>query len=96
MKRVKKLTLFLLVAALLPVSCNDDFLNTQPLDKISSEATWADGPLSEAFIFNVYSFLGYGGFEEEGLSSCATRLNDAMTMIMAKVIFFISMLIWCI
>lgn len=69
MKRVKKLTLFLLVAALLPVSCNDDFLNTQPLDKISSEATWADGPLSEAFIFNVYSFLGYGGFEEEGLSS---------------------------
>ncbi|MEM9934003.1 MAG: RagB/SusD family nutrient uptake outer membrane protein, partial [Bacteroidota bacterium] len=50
-------------------SCNDDFLNTEPLDKISSEATWADGPLAEAFIFNVYSFLGYGGFEEQGLSS---------------------------
>ena len=50
-------------------SCDQDFLNTQPLDRISSEATWADGPLSEAFIFNVYSFLGYGGFEEEGLSS---------------------------
>ncbi|MEL6190936.1 MAG: RagB/SusD family nutrient uptake outer membrane protein [Bacteroidota bacterium] len=50
-------------------SCNDDFLNTQPLDKISSEATWADGPLAEAFIFNVYSFLGYGGFEEQGLSA---------------------------
>lgn len=69
MNRVKKLTLLLLVAALLPVSCNDDFLNTQPLDKISSEATWADGPLSQAFVFNIYSFLGYGGFEEEGLSS---------------------------
>ncbi len=55
--------------ALLQTSCNDDFLNTEPLDKISSEATWADGPLSEAFIYNVYSFLGYGGFEEEGLAA---------------------------
>ena len=52
----------LVVAALLQVSCDKDFLNTQPLDKISSEATWRDGPLSEAFIFNVYSFLCYGGF----------------------------------
>lgn len=61
--------LILLVTIAMAVSCNQDFLNTEPLDKISSEATWADGPLSEAFIFNVYSFLGYGGFEEEGLSS---------------------------
>ena len=57
--------IFLLVLT----SCNEDFLNTEPLDRISSEATWADGPLSQAFIFNVYSFLGYGGFEEQGLSS---------------------------
>jgi len=54
---------------LLLVSCKDDFLNTEPLDSISSEATSADGPLSQAFIYNVYSFLGYGGFEEQGLSS---------------------------
>lgn len=57
------------LAALFNTSCNSDFLNTQPLDKISSDAVWADGPLSEAFVFNVYSFLGYGGFEEEGLAS---------------------------
>ncbi len=57
------------VFLLLLTSCNDDFLNTEPLDSISSEATWADGPLSQAFIYNVYSFLGYGGFEEQGLSS---------------------------
>ncbi|RMG74535.1 MAG: RagB/SusD family nutrient uptake outer membrane protein, partial [Bacteroidetes bacterium] len=60
---------FLTVTALSLVACEGDFLSTQPLDKISSEATWADGALSEAFIFNVYSFLGYGGFEEQGLSS---------------------------
>ncbi|SEQ92975.1 RagB/SusD family nutrient uptake outer membrane protein [Neolewinella agarilytica] len=54
---------------LLLTGCKEDFLNTEPLDSISSEATWADGPLAQAFIFNVYSFLGYGGFEEQGLSS---------------------------
>ena len=69
LKKFKYLSTLLIVLAMFQVSCNEDFLNTQPLDKISSEATWADGPLSEAFIFNVYSFLGYGGFEEQGLSS---------------------------
>ena len=53
----------------LHVSCNNDFLNTQPLDKIASSATWADGPLSEAFIYNVYSYLYYGGFHEEMISA---------------------------
>ena len=51
------------------LSCDKEFLNTKPLDKISSGATWADGSLSEAFIFNVYSFLGYGGFEEQSLAA---------------------------
>ncbi|THH41429.1 RagB/SusD family nutrient uptake outer membrane protein [Neolewinella litorea] len=56
-------------AVLLVSACDTDFLNTEPLDSISSDATWADGPLSEAFIYNVYSFLGYGGFEEQMLAS---------------------------
>jgi starch-binding outer membrane protein, SusD/RagB family len=51
------------------ISCKQDFLNTKPLDQISSDATWGDGPLSEAFIFNVYSSLGYGGFEEQALAA---------------------------
>jgi starch-binding outer membrane protein, SusD/RagB family len=51
------------------MSCNDDFLNTKPLDKISSDATWADEALSQAFVFNIYSFLGYGGFEEQMLAA---------------------------
>jgi starch-binding outer membrane protein, SusD/RagB family len=51
------------------LSCDKEFLNTKPLDKISSDATWSDGALSEAFIFNVYSFLGYGGFEEQALAA---------------------------
>ncbi|WP_420460371.1 RagB/SusD family nutrient uptake outer membrane protein [Neolewinella sp.] len=59
----------LLLAGLLISACSTDFLSTEPLDAISSEATWADPALSEAFIFNVYSFLGYGGFEEQMLAS---------------------------
>ncbi|MEM9846907.1 MAG: RagB/SusD family nutrient uptake outer membrane protein [Bacteroidota bacterium] len=50
-------------------SCGNDFLDTEPLDKISSDATWSDEALAEAFVFGVYSYLGYGGFEEQGLSS---------------------------
>ena len=46
-------------------ACNDDFLDTQPLDKVGSNATWGDETLSEAFVFSVYSYLGYGGFEEQ-------------------------------
>lgn len=69
MKRIKSIIAVLSVILVTTVSCNTDFLNTQPLDKISSEATWADGALSEAFIFNVYSFLGYGGFEEQALAA---------------------------
>lgn len=57
------------VFLLLLTGCKQDFLNTEPLDAISSEATWADGPLSQAFIFNVYSYLGYGGYEEQALAS---------------------------
>lgn len=64
-----KIGLVCTVLAFITYSCNKDFLNTQPLDKISSAATWADGALSEAFIYNVYSFLGYGGFEEQALAA---------------------------
>ena len=54
---------------LLPLSCNEDFLDTKPLNKISSSVTWTDGALSQAFIYNVYAYLGYGGFEEQALAA---------------------------
>src|SRR5688572_27944327 len=64
-----------LIGMLSPMACDTDFLNTNPLDKISSEVTWTDGALSQAFIYNVYSYLGYGGFEEQMLA-CIT--DEAM------------------
>jgi len=69
MKKLLPIFGILSVSLLVVISCKKDFLNTQPLDRISSEATWADGPLSQAFIYNVYSYLGYGGFEEQALAA---------------------------
>lgn len=69
MRKTKFILFIAIIAMLIPFACNEDFLNTTPLDRISSDATWGDGPLSQAFIFNVYSSLGYGGFEEQALAS---------------------------
>jgi hypothetical protein len=69
MKNLKILIGSLFAILFVTVSCNKDFLNTQPLNKISSDAVWADGPLSQAYLYNVYSFLGYGGFEEQSLAA---------------------------
>jgi hypothetical protein len=65
----------LMVMASLFYACNDNFLDTTPLDKISSSVTWSDGTLAEAFVFSVYSYLGYGGFEEQML---AVYTDEAM------------------
>ncbi|MFB0906793.1 MAG: RagB/SusD family nutrient uptake outer membrane protein, partial [Spirosomataceae bacterium] len=73
MNKIKSnLKLIIGIAIALPaivLSCNTDFLETTPQDRISSKATWSDGPLAEAFVFNAYSFLGFGGFEEQALAS---------------------------
>jgi hypothetical protein len=69
MKKIAIKICILMAGIILPLSCNKDFLDTQPLDKISSDVTWTDGPLAQAFVFNVYSYLGYGGFEEQMLAA---------------------------
>lgn len=69
MKNFKLFSAALMASMLIMNSCSTDFLNTKPLDKISSDATWSDGPLATAFIYNVYSYLGYGGFEEQALAA---------------------------
>ncbi|HEY0742364.1 MAG TPA: RagB/SusD family nutrient uptake outer membrane protein [Chryseosolibacter sp.] len=69
---MKKITLILAVSVIaiaIPFSCNDDFLNIKPQDRIESQDTWKDQALSQAFVFNIYSFLGYGGFEEQMLAA---------------------------
>ena len=69
MKKTKLSIGFLATLLFITISCKRDFLNTQPLDQISSTATWSDGALSEAFVFGVYASFGYGGFEEQALAA---------------------------
>jgi hypothetical protein len=71
MKHTIKNILGLLVClpVLLMMGCKRDFLELSPLGQIGSDATWQDGPLSEAFVTNLYNGFGTGGFEEQMLAS---------------------------
>jgi len=70
MKKITIYNLSILSGLLLFLgSCKKDFLNTIPLTSISSAVTWTDGPLSEAFVTNIYNGLGNGGWFEQQLAS---------------------------
>lgn len=69
MTRFKTIVLTLIAASLTVTSCNDDFVNTQPLDQVSGTAVWSDAALAEAFVTGIYAGLGQGGFNEQQLAS---------------------------
>ena len=69
MKRLKRYSTVVMVVSVFLSSCKNDFLDTRPLGSISSETTWQDGPLSEAFVTEIYNGLGPGGFDEQMLAS---------------------------
>ncbi len=50
-------------------SCNDNFVNTVPLDQLSESVVWSDPSLAEAFVTELYGGLGNGGFDEQMLAS---------------------------
>ncbi len=50
-------------------SCNDDFLDTQPLGEVSESLVWSDPGLAEAFVTDIYGGLVWGGFNEQALAS---------------------------
>ncbi|MEO8473801.1 MAG: RagB/SusD family nutrient uptake outer membrane protein [Chryseolinea sp.] len=68
---MKKIVRMILVTCMLfaPFACNKDFLDTKPTGSLASSITWQDGALSQAFVFGIYSYLGYGGFEEQMLAA---------------------------
>ena len=42
MKYILKCLSFVTVLGVTMMACNDEFLDTQPLDKVSGDAVWAD------------------------------------------------------
>ncbi len=69
MKKIKILALAFIAGLVTFTSCNDDFVNTTPLDQLSQSTVWSDAALAEAFVTEIYAGLGVGGFEEQSLSS---------------------------
>src|SRR5690349_1564470 len=41
-------------------SCNNDFMNVTPEDRIPSETVWGDPALVEAFVNDIYRGLNHG------------------------------------
>ncbi|WP_192347354.1 RagB/SusD family nutrient uptake outer membrane protein [Algoriphagus sp. Y33] len=69
MKRNIKHLVIMLSACYTLASCNDEFLNTDPLGEVSESAVWTDPALAEAFVTGIYQGFGQGGFNEEMLAS---------------------------
>ncbi len=69
MKRNIKHLVLLFAASLTIASCNNDFLDTEPLTEISQSAVWSDPALAEAFVTGTYQGFGNGGFDEQMLAS---------------------------
>ena len=63
MKKMKKVVFCLL--SLVVFGCNDDFVNTKPLDQLAESTVWTDPSLAEAFVSEIYAGFGNGGFDEQ-------------------------------
>ena len=60
---MKKIVFCLL--SLVVFGCNDDFVNTKPLDQLGESTVWTDAALAEAFVSEIYAGFGNGGFDEQ-------------------------------
>ncbi|GAA4468414.1 RagB/SusD family nutrient uptake outer membrane protein [Nibrella saemangeumensis] len=69
MRLIRNTLLTTIVTSLVITGCNDNFLNTKPLDQVSQAAVWTDAALAEAFVTEIYAGLGNGGFDEQMLAS---------------------------
>jgi starch-binding outer membrane protein, SusD/RagB family len=69
MNKIRTLSLSVCMSLLAVTGCNDDFVNTKPLVEVPSEDVWRDPGLAEAFVTDIYSGLGNGGFDEQMLAS---------------------------
>ncbi|WP_266367563.1 RagB/SusD family nutrient uptake outer membrane protein [Tellurirhabdus rosea] len=69
MRLLRNILLSTVVTSMMVTGCNDDFLNTKPLDQVSQTAVWTDGALADAFVTEIYAGFGLGGFNEQMLAS---------------------------
>ncbi|MDW7693747.1 RagB/SusD family nutrient uptake outer membrane protein [Flammeovirgaceae bacterium SG7u.111] len=68
LKNIYKIGLLFIISLGLH-SCNDEFLNTKPLDEVSQSDVWTDPALLEAYVNDIYRGVYDGGFHEEMIAS---------------------------
>lgn len=55
MKNIKIIPVIFALSILSFISCNDDFLETKPLDEFASVDVWKDMSLSKTFVNGIYA-----------------------------------------
>lgn len=88
---MKKIIIYsiIFVFGIIGFSCDDDFLNTKPLDKFSEEDVWNDVNMVQGFIFETYNSViptlvknpkddGRGSTMDNWTDNIATRSNDVV------------------
>ena len=73
---------FVLITILLLMGCKKDFLDREPLDRISSSTVFTDKALTEAYLLNAYSnlpsgFTLYEVYDEWGIYMLANVTDEA-------------------
>ena len=63
---MKKLLITLVFGSLLLVSCDDDFLNREPIDQLASSVIFTDQALAQAFLNNIIGRLPAGQYNSPG------------------------------
>ena len=77
---MKRINIIFALFALTFITCDDDFLNEPPLDRITENDVWSDRALMDTYFFKIYdrmpwdyleSFWDVGGCQRDGISDLA-------------------------
>lgn len=63
---MKRNTLLLILLTFFFVSCNDDFLDQPPLDRITDSDVWRDQALMDAYIYKIYDDMPWDYLQDFG------------------------------
>jgi len=77
---MKRINIIFALLALTFITCDDDFLNEPPLDRITENDVWSDKALMDTYFFKIYdrmpwdyleSFWDVGGSQRDAISDLA-------------------------
>ena len=61
------------------VSCDDDFLNEPPLDRITENDVWSDAALMDTYIFKIYDIMPWDFLSDFGGGAGWGAQRDALS-----------------